>query len=80
MSLGILLEPIVTVLFSMLERGLITDVILLSFLVPDRRYLKLNQASKIRKSVFKQIGLNCPNLVKLCANRVFLPANLLIAR
>ena len=47
----------------MLERGLITDVVLLSFLVPDRRALKLNQAVKIRKSIFKQIGLNCPNLV-----------------
>jgi len=60
-----LLEPIVTVLLSMLERGLITDVILLAFLVPQRRFLKLNQAVKIRKSIFRQIGLNCPNLIKL---------------
>eukprot|EP01036_Dinobryon_divergens_P028249 gene28249-37165_t len=60
-----LLEPIVTVLLSMLEHGLITDVVLLSFLVPDRRVLKLNQAVKIRKSIFKQIGMNCPNLARL---------------
>ena len=49
----------------MLEKGLITDVTLLAFLVPNRHFLKINQAKQIRNSIFKQIGLNCPNLVKI---------------
>lgn len=55
-----LLEPIFKAMF---DRGIITDVALAFYLVPDRISLKINQAVNIRKSVFKMIGLNCPNLV-----------------
>ena len=44
--------------------GLITEASLMSFLVPSRNYLKLRQAVNIRNSIFKQIGYNCPNLVR----------------
>mmetsp|Transcript_22785 Transcript_22785/g.38022 ORF Transcript_22785/g.38022 Transcript_22785/m.38022 type:complete len:469 (-) Transcript_22785:381-1787(-) len=57
-----LLEPIFNVL---LERGAVTDVALLAFLVPGRMSLRVRQALKIRNSIFKQIGLNCPNLMTL---------------
>jgi len=57
-----LLEPIFKVL---LERGAVTDVALMAFLVPNRLRLRVRQALKIRNSVFKQIGMNCPNLVTL---------------
>lgn len=55
-----LLEPIVEIL---LEKGAITDAALLAFLVPSRRKVCIRQALKIRNSVLKQIGMNCPNLV-----------------
>lgn len=59
----ILLEPIFRVL---LENGAITDTALLAYLLPNRITLKINQARNIRNSTFKQIGLNCPNLVSSC--------------
>lgn len=56
------MEPIFE---ALLDRGLITEVSLLSFLVPSRYYLKLRNALNVRNSVFKQIGYNCPNLTHL---------------
>lgn len=55
-----LLEPIFRVL---LEKGVVTDTALLAYLVPNRLSLKINQARSIRNSTFRQIGMNCPNLV-----------------
>lgn len=57
-----LLEPIFRVL---LERGVVTDTALLAYLVPSRLSLKINQARSIRNSTFRQIGLNCPDLVSI---------------
>lgn len=57
-----LLDPIFEML---LERRAVTDVALVAFLVPSRYSLKINQALNIRNSVFKQIGVNCPFLIKL---------------
>jgi hypothetical protein len=57
----ILLEPIFSVV---LEKGVITDTALLAFLVPSRLTLKIHSARSIRNSTFKQIGLNCPDLVR----------------
>jgi hypothetical protein len=56
----LLLEPIFRVL---LDKGAITDTALLAFLSPNRFHLKITQARNIRNSIFKLIGLNCPNLV-----------------
>ena len=56
-----LLEPIFTVLS---QKGVVTDTALLAFLVPSRISLFIHQARSIRNSTFKQIGLNCPNLVR----------------
>lgn len=58
----ILLEPIFSVLS---EKGVVTDTALLAFLVPSRLALRIQQARTIRNSTFKQIGLNCPNLVRI---------------
>ena len=57
----VLLEPIFSVLS---EKGVVTDTALLAFLVPSRLALRVHQARSIRNSTFKQIGLNCPNLVR----------------
>lgn len=57
-----LLEPIFRVL---LEKGVVTDTALLAYLVPNRLSLKINQARSIRNSTFRQIGMNCPNLVSV---------------
>ena len=57
-----LLEPMFRVL---LEKGVVTDTALLAYLVPNRLSLKINQARSIRNATFRQIGLNCPNLVSI---------------
>ena len=55
-----LLEPIFA---SICLDGRITDTALMAFLAPSRTTLRVCQALSVRNSVFKQIGLNCPNLV-----------------
>ena len=62
-----LLEPIFRVL---LEKGVVTDTALLAYLDPSRLSLKINQARSIRNSTFRQIGMNCPNLVRSIFNYV----------
>jgi hypothetical protein len=56
-----MLEPI---LERLLEKAAITDVALTMFLVPTRTRLAMAGFSQIKNSVFKQIGFNCPNLVR----------------
>ena len=63
-----LLEPIFE---KLLETGTITESALLAFLTPSRFKLKINQASGIRKSIFKIIGLNCPNLVSKSFRHIY---------
>ena len=59
-------EPLLEGMFEMLmNKGLITDVVLNMFLVPSRRSLKVCQALRIRNSTFKQIAYNCKSLVTL---------------
>lgn len=48
---------------SMLTNGTISEAALVAYLVPCRHTLKINGATQIRNSVFKQIGYNCPNVV-----------------
>lgn len=57
-----LLDPLLTVL---LEKGALTDVALLSFLVPGRIKIEIPGVSNIKNSTFKLIGLNCPSLMVL---------------
>ncbi len=55
-----LLQPIFE---SLLNSGSVSETALLAYLVPDRLQLEMHGAVKIRNSVFKQIGYNCPNMV-----------------
>jgi len=57
-----LLEPILEYL---LNEKFITDVALIQFLVPSRTRLHMPGATNIMNSTIKQIGYNCPYLVKL---------------
>ena len=57
-----LLEPIFE---KLIEMRTITDVALITYMAPSRLSLKLNFAIHIRNSVFKLIGMNCPNLTRL---------------
>jgi hypothetical protein len=58
-----LMEPIFEML---LERNLkVTDVVLVSYFTPHRTNIKIHNAVHIRNSLFKLIGMNCPQLYKL---------------
>lgn len=57
-----LLEP---VLERLLEERTITDVAFLAYLTPSRTRIKVQNVVHIRNSLFKLIGMNCPNLVRM---------------
>lgn len=54
-------EPFLQLL---LRDGLVTDVALLSFLMPYRTSLTLTGMCQLRNSTLKQLGYSCPNLVR----------------
>lgn len=58
-----LMEPIFEM---MLEQNLkISDAVLVSYFTPHRTVIKINHAGHIRNSLFKLIGMNCPQLFKV---------------
>ncbi len=58
-----LMEPIFEM---MLEQNLkISDAVLVSYFTPHRTVIKINRAGHIRNSLFKLIGMNCPQLFKV---------------
>ena len=54
-----------TIFERLLARGTISETALVAFLVPNRLQLRIISATQIRKSIFKQIGYNCPHLVSV---------------
>lgn len=54
-------EPFLQMLLS---EGLVTDVALLSFLMPYRTCIRLTGMCQLRNSTLKQLGYLCPNLVR----------------
>lgn len=50
---------------KLIEMRSITDMALITYMVPSRLSMRVNHAINIRNSVFKLIGMNCPNLVSV---------------
>lgn len=49
----------------LIDKGILTDVTLLLFLIPGRTTLTLSASANIRNSTLKQIAYNCPNMMLL---------------